>query len=201
MSDHYDTLGVPKDADGATIKRAFRRKSAKAHPDRRGGDHRAMVALNRAYETLSDPGKRAHYDQTGQDQAPLPLDVKARGVIMQIFQAVMEHANEQHDIIESVRHQIRKDQVEARNTIAQLRQKVTVYERRRKRVKYKGAERNFVHDLIAQQIAAMTQRADAMEAEAQAVGDRALELLKEFSYEPEQQTSVSFGGVMFTFTG
>lgn len=34
---HYDTLDVPKDADAAAIKRAYRRKAKEAHPDRSGG--------------------------------------------------------------------------------------------------------------------------------------------------------------------
>lgn len=64
---HYDTLGVEKDADAETIKKAWRRKASKAHTDRGGGDHGQMVALNRAHEVLSDPEKRARYDQTGED--------------------------------------------------------------------------------------------------------------------------------------
>jgi DnaJ-class molecular chaperone len=35
---HYDTLGVPRDASPEDIKRAFRRERSKAHPDREGGD-------------------------------------------------------------------------------------------------------------------------------------------------------------------
>ena len=48
---HYDTLGVPKDADAATIKRAFKKKAAKAHPDR-GGDSGAMAEVNAVRDRL-----------------------------------------------------------------------------------------------------------------------------------------------------
>lgn len=41
MSNHYDALGVPKNADPATIKRAYRRKSREHHPDRQSEGHPA----------------------------------------------------------------------------------------------------------------------------------------------------------------
>src|SRR5690348_5727441 len=125
MADHYETLGVSKDASAEELKQAKRRKSAEAHPDRRGGDHRAMVAVNRAYDTLSDPAKRAHYDRTGQDQPPPPLDVKARGVTMQLLLSAMDQASDQHEILELVRQLIRQNQAETIQQAAALRQKVT----------------------------------------------------------------------------
>lgn len=48
MSDHYATLGVPRDASAEDIKRAYRRKSSKAHPDK-GGSQQAMQRVNAAY--------------------------------------------------------------------------------------------------------------------------------------------------------
>jgi curved DNA-binding protein len=63
--DHYSTLGVPRDADQETIKAAFRKLAMKHHPDR-GGDSNEFHKINQAYETLSDPDKRAQYDQPQQ---------------------------------------------------------------------------------------------------------------------------------------
>lgn len=42
-TDHYETLGVPKDANAGDIKRAYRRKASEAHPDRHGGDGGKMA--------------------------------------------------------------------------------------------------------------------------------------------------------------
>lgn len=60
----YEILGVPKDADDATIKRAYRKLVAKAHPDV-GGDPEEFHKLQAAYECLKDPESRAYYDQHG----------------------------------------------------------------------------------------------------------------------------------------
>jgi len=62
MSDHYTTLGVGRDASPEQIKSAYRKMAAKHHPDR-GGDTAAFQNIQAAYETLSDPNKRAQYDQ------------------------------------------------------------------------------------------------------------------------------------------
>ena len=59
--DHYQTLGVGRDADGPTIKKAYRKLAMKHHPDK-GGDEQKFKQLQEAYETLSDPEKRANYD-------------------------------------------------------------------------------------------------------------------------------------------
>ncbi len=60
----YETLGVPKDADDAAIKRAYRNQSKKTHPDA-GGTSDAFAQTQLAYSVLSDHDKRAHYDATG----------------------------------------------------------------------------------------------------------------------------------------
>ena len=59
--DHYQTLGVSRDADTSAIKKAYRKLASKHHPDK-GGDEARFKEIQQAYETLSDPNKRAQYD-------------------------------------------------------------------------------------------------------------------------------------------
>ena len=59
--DHYQTLGVGRDADGPTIKKAYRKLAGKHHPDK-GGDAERFKQISEAYEVLSDPQKREAYD-------------------------------------------------------------------------------------------------------------------------------------------
>ncbi|MEE8391864.1 MAG: DnaJ C-terminal domain-containing protein [Anaerolineae bacterium] len=66
--DYYQTLGVGKDASEKDIKRAFRKLAREYHPDVNPDDARAeeqFKEINEAYEALSDPDKRAKYDQLG----------------------------------------------------------------------------------------------------------------------------------------
>lgn len=68
--DYYEVLGIDKNADEATIKRAFRQQAKKNHPDLNPGDKEAeerFKEINEAYQVLSDPQKRAQYDQFGHD--------------------------------------------------------------------------------------------------------------------------------------
>ena len=67
--DYYKILGVERNADQESIKKAFRRMAAKYHPDRnqdKGAEER-FKEINEANEVLSDPTKRARYDQLGSE--------------------------------------------------------------------------------------------------------------------------------------
>ncbi|WP_337996175.1 DnaJ C-terminal domain-containing protein [Oleispirillum naphthae] len=64
--DPYTILGVPKSADAAAIKKAFRAKARAAHPDSNPDDPKAedrFKEVNRAYEILGDAEKRARFDR------------------------------------------------------------------------------------------------------------------------------------------
>jgi len=64
---YYDTLGVGKSASPEEIKAAYRKLAMKHHPDR-GGDQKKFQTITEAYETLSDPDKKAFYDHGGGQQ-------------------------------------------------------------------------------------------------------------------------------------
>lgn len=66
--DYYEVLGVGRDASEEELKKAYRRLALKYHPDRNKDDQNAaerFKEINEAYEVLSDPEKRARYDQFG----------------------------------------------------------------------------------------------------------------------------------------
>ena len=69
--DYYEVLGVPKDADQETLKRAYRKLARENHPDvskdPKDVAEEKFKEISEAYEVLSDPEKRSIYDQYGHE--------------------------------------------------------------------------------------------------------------------------------------
>lgn len=68
--DHYEILGVERDASAEEIKKAYRQKALQHHPDRNPGDHACEEKFKEAaeaYSVLADPEKRAAYDRFGHE--------------------------------------------------------------------------------------------------------------------------------------
>lgn len=62
LKDYYGLLGIPRNSTVSEIHKAYWHKASRCHPDR-GGNHEEMVQVVEAWKILSDPGKRARYDQ------------------------------------------------------------------------------------------------------------------------------------------
>src|SRR3954470_24120267 len=83
--DLYSVLGVPRDADEDTIKKAFRKLAMKHHPDKNPGkaSEARFKEVNRANEVLSDKAKRALYDEFGEESLSQNFDPERARVIRQ----------------------------------------------------------------------------------------------------------------------
>lgn len=81
--DYYKILGVDRSASEADIKKAFRKLAHKYHPDvSKEKDAEAKFKdVNEAYQTLSDPEKKAAYDQLGQRREGSSLNSLPDGAV------------------------------------------------------------------------------------------------------------------------
>src|SRR5919109_3237531 len=91
--DYYDVLGVPRDADDATIKKAFRKLARELHPDVNRHDPDAEDKFKEAaeaYEVLSDVERRATYDRYGREglrSGGWAPNTEAFGSVSDLFEA------------------------------------------------------------------------------------------------------------------
>jgi len=79
-SDLYAVLGVARDADADAIRTAYRQLARKFHPDLNAGDKKAedrFKEVSHAYDVLSDPEKRARYDEFGDISLEAGFDAEA----------------------------------------------------------------------------------------------------------------------------
>lgn len=69
--DFYGILGVPRNADAAALKKAYRKLAMKWHPDKNPNNQEAAQAkfqeISEAYDVLNDPKKREIYDKYGEE--------------------------------------------------------------------------------------------------------------------------------------
>ena len=84
--DYYEVLGVAKNANADEIKKAYRKAAIQFHPDKNPGDKEAEEKFKEAaeaYDVLSNPDKRARYDQFGH-AALVRTAIVERGAVFQV---------------------------------------------------------------------------------------------------------------------
>jgi curved DNA-binding protein CbpA len=89
MIDFYALLGVPRDADRATIRRAYWEKARVTHPDV-GGSQEAFAQIKMAHDILTDEALRKRYDETGEADEP-PVDNR-RAQLMEVLSIALDQA-------------------------------------------------------------------------------------------------------------
>ncbi|WFD04663.1 hypothetical protein MOBT1_003377 [Malassezia obtusa] len=90
--DYYKILGVARDADERTIKKAYRRLAREHHPDK-GGSQEKMAEINEAFGVLGDPELRARFDQGDDPNDPMGGQQAYEGFTQgDVFQQMFQNA-------------------------------------------------------------------------------------------------------------
>lgn len=195
MMDPYADLGVPRNADGKTIKRAYRKRVMKEHPDR-GGNEEGFKRLQLAYDVLSDPARKDKYDRTGEsgiDQAAQQAFAELASMFVQLAQACdPDHTDLKAMVVENVNRQIEQHRMK----IAENNRLVAKMERAAKRVRKKSAGENMVEGFFRAHIL-VAQNANArLEAEI-ARGGMILKLAEDYEWIVDKAPIGMHGGGVF----
>lgn len=151
---HYDTLGVPRDATREAIKRAYRKLASQHHTDRGGGDHDAMAAINKAYETLYDQEKRARYDASGEDgPRPPTAQEKAANSVAQVITQIID-SDFDGNIVAELRKHFSEKISEAEKANKKHSAKIQKLSKRKSAITSKKSP-NLIHIIIDERVAKM----------------------------------------------
>lgn len=181
MPSLYEILGVSRDASDDAIRKAYRKRAQKEHPDK-GGDTEAFQALQKAYLVLSDPESRKHYDETGEEGGPSKRVEEVFNILANLLVQHIEQVDiDRKDLIEMMRESSRRRQVEIRADIKKRKVVIKRFENALSRLQKKGSGENAFAVVIQNNIRAIEQCIIDSEAQIK-LGDLALEILADYVY-------------------
>lgn len=154
MTDLYAILELDRNVAPQAIRNAWKRLSSRYHPDRKGGDAAKMAEVNRAYEVLSDPEKREHYDATAELDLPKPFDRIVMENAMGAIKDAMESNTE--DVVTAAKALVQQKLNDCSAMKQNIRNKIAQVERQREGAKpKKQIEQNLFHMVIDQKLQQM----------------------------------------------
>ena len=190
MTDLYETVGVARTAPRDAVRRAFRDRVRRAHPDA-GGSPEAFGALCRARDVLSDPGRRERYDRTGEtDDGPIADNLEANALdwamklcdaaIADLMRRGLDPA--QQDVLGYVRVSAQSNLEQNEEQQRQLREGAKNYRELAKRFKRKGRGENRMKLLLEGKALDLERGAERNEDLARPLR-RALEILVDYEFD------------------
>lgn len=130
----YQLLGVSVQANNTEIRRAYRKLSAKYHPDKEGGDRDKFEQIKLAYDVLIDPKRRQRYDATGRTDddriTPERIQMYLREMVKTVVEAERPDGTTDNPDAENIRDKMLLSIQASRAAVRNDRRK---FERRLKR--------------------------------------------------------------------
>jgi len=146
----YDILEVDKNSSKEEIKKSYRKKSKKCHPDMPGGNTEKFKELSIAFNILIDDSKRKKYDETGNEDFANKIDdltseaIRRISMIFTNFLDNLAKNNLNYNIMESIKNnaiQVIHSNKKDIRIQKKLKKNVNNY---KKRIKYKGKDQNIL---------------------------------------------------------
>lgn len=198
----YDELGVGRDATDADIRKAYRKKARKAHPDA-GGSREKFEKLSTATAVLLDPRRREQYDKFGKfdDYSPQQdKDHAALTVIGHMLQAfisqqveVPKGANLIKDIISRIKDNISQHEVERFRLQSNLKR----IKKLRKRVRKKSKGKDHIQHILEFHESGLRRQIDTLN-QMQNDHNRAINILNDYEFDVEVLEQMLFVSTTMT---
>lgn len=106
--DLYEELGVASTSSTKDIKKAYRSKAQKFHPDKKDGDSEKFHTITVAYQVLKDKEQRHHYDETGEYKGAEPDDIAEK--ITVLFLEIVSSGDYKGDLVNRCRKLIDREE-------------------------------------------------------------------------------------------
>jgi hypothetical protein len=152
----YVVLGIPKEATPEQVKKAYRKKAMKSHPDR-GGDVKVFQEVQLAYDVLSDEERRANYDRTGDlgaqaDNSFLQVVVILNNTLGACIQECAKGYGkpEEIDLVDWMRRKVQASLDAIRENKGSCKASIDAIMRAQNRFLVKGEAQNVLEDMLAQ---------------------------------------------------
>ena len=148
----YDDLELPKTCTSEEIKQKYRILAQLHHPDK-GGDVEKFKRMKLAYEVLSDPIKREHYDSTGDQYDDINLDSEVMARLAMMVTQFVQHINpEIDDLILKMRIEIRALKQLTNNAIVECNNLINKMNIISKKIKLKKEGENLLKSVIDKKV-------------------------------------------------
>jgi len=188
MKNPYKTLDIDKKATKDEIKKAFKQKARKLHPDVNNGDDKEFKEINAAYQLLNNPEKKALYDSTGfHEEIKFDLDAQAQFCFTQVAMMLLDKIDLINtNWIEKTKHTISLSIKNRNNTIAECERKKDKWNKVIKRVVFKGKGDNLLINQLENKILEVDTNIKT-EKERITVEKKALEIAIEYDFKEDEK--------------
>ena len=148
----YDDLELPRTSTFEEIKQKYRILAQLHHPDK-GGDAEKFKRIRLAYEVLSDPIKREHYDSTGDHYDDINLDSEVMGRLAVMLSLFVQHINpEFDDLILKMKFEIHALQQQTTNAIVECNNLITKLNLISKKIRLKKEGENLLKSVVDKKV-------------------------------------------------
>jgi len=194
---HYETIGVHETATAEEIKKAYRERSKKLHPDANDGDDKGFAKLAKAYEVLSNPERRKKYDDTGIDTENNEVE-QVNSIIAWLTLAFLEHAPsvKTESLTDFIKKQVKEQLNNAKSAITKSEKEIERAENAKNRVVRKELGHNLILSVFENKISE-ARTAIIRHNEAVLLFDKVLEEIESYSYlvDTEEKSTIRYSQI------